>query len=176
MAWQLTPHFTLEEFCLSQEAVRAGIDNTPPPVAVANLVRMAKLLEKVRELLKKPIYVTSGYRSPELNARIGGSPKSAHLDGRAADFICPAFGTPYAVAKRIATARLGFDQMIHEYGRWVHIAVPRARARAARAAVDLRGGPLSAGTNAAGRRARRAARTARARSARRSRRSRRGRC
>jgi zinc D-Ala-D-Ala carboxypeptidase len=137
MAWQLTPHFTLEEFCLSQEAVRAGIDNTPPPVAVANLVRMAKLLEKVRELLKKPMLITSGYRSPELNRRIGGSPKSAHVDGRAADFICPAFGTPYAVAKRIATARLGFDQMIHEYGRWVHIAVPRAREPAQRELLSI---------------------------------------
>jgi hypothetical protein len=134
---QLTPHFTLEELCFSQEAVRTGLDNTPPPDVVANLLRLAKMLEKVRALLKKPIHISSGYRSPALNARIGGSPKSAHLDGRAADFICPEFGTPYVVAKKIAAARLGYDQMIHEYGRWVHIAVPRVNERADRELLSI---------------------------------------
>jgi hypothetical protein len=134
---QLTPHFTLEELCFSQEAARAGIDNTPSREVLANLVRLAKMLEKVRALLKNPIHISSGFRCAELNTRIGGSAKSAHLEGRAADFICPAFGTPYVVAKRIAAARLGFDQMIHEYGRWVHIAVPRANARADRELLSI---------------------------------------
>jgi hypothetical protein len=134
---QLTPHFTLEELCFSQEAVRTGLDNTPPPDVVANLLRLAKMLEKVRALLKKPIHISSGYRSPALNARIGGSTKSAHMDGRAADFICPEFGTPYVVAKKIAAARLGYDQMIHEYGRWVHIAVPRVNERADRELLSI---------------------------------------
>jgi hypothetical protein len=137
MARQLTQHFTLEEFCISQEAVRSGIDNTPSPEVVANLLRLAKMLEKVRELLKKPIHISSGYRSLALNARIGGSPKSAHLDGRAADFICPEFGTPYVVAKKIAAARLGYDQMIHEYGRWVHLAVPHAQEKAQRELLSI---------------------------------------
>ena len=134
---RLTPHFTLEEFCVSEVALREGIDNTPPPEVVANLRRLAKLMEKVRAVLKKPMRITSGYRSAALNARVGGSKTSAHMDGRAADFICPAFGTPYAVAKRIAAARLGFDQMIHEYGRWVHIAVPRASERAERELLSI---------------------------------------
>jgi hypothetical protein len=137
MPIRLTPHFTLEELCFSQEAVRTGIDNTPSPEVVANLLRLAKMLEKVRALLKKPIHISSGYRSPALNARIGGSPRSAHLDGRAADFICPEFGTPYVVAKKIAAARLGYDQMIHEYGRWVHIAVPRAQEKAQRELLSI---------------------------------------
>jgi hypothetical protein len=134
---KLTPHFNLEEFCASETALREGIDNTPPPEVVANLARLAKLLEKVRVVLKKPMRITSGYRCAELNARIGGSKTSAHLDGRAADFICPDFGTPYAVAKKIAAARLGYDQMIHEYGRWVHIAVPRASERADRELLSI---------------------------------------
>jgi hypothetical protein len=134
---RLSPHFTLEELCLSETAVRAGIDNTPSADVVANLARLAKMLEKVRALLKSPIHITSGFRCPELNARIGGSKTSAHLDGRAADFICPVFGTPYAVAKKIAAARLGYDQMIHEYGRWVHIAVPRAQERAQRELLSI---------------------------------------
>ena len=133
----LTPHFTLEELCASEFAARNAIDNTPTPEVVANLKRLASMLEKVRELLKKPIHISSGYRSPALNARIGGSTKSAHMDGRAADFICPAFGTPYQVAKKIATARLGFDQMIHEYGRWVHLAVPHVNERADRELLSI---------------------------------------
>jgi hypothetical protein len=137
MARLLTPHFTLEELCASEFAARNGIDNTPSPEIVANLVRLARMLEKVRALLKKPIHISSGYRSPELNARIGGSTKSAHMDGRAADFICPGFGTPYVVAKKIATVGLGFDQMIHEYGRWVHIAVPRVNERADRELLSI---------------------------------------
>ena len=134
---RLTAHFTLEELCHSDVALREGIDNKPPPEVVANLVRLARLLEKVRVVLKKPMRITSGYRSPALNARIGGSSKSAHMDGRAADFIRPAFGTPYVVAKKIASARLGFDQMIHEYGRWVHLAVPRVNERADRELLSI---------------------------------------
>jgi len=134
---QLTPHFTLEELCFSQEAARAGIDNTPSREAIANLLRLAKMLEKVRALLKNPIHISSGFRSAELNARVGGSKTSAHLEGRAADFICPAFGTPYVVAKKISGTRLGYDQMIHEYGRWVHLAVPRAKERAERELLSI---------------------------------------
>ena len=134
---QLTPHFTLEELCFSQEAARAGIDNTPSREAIANLLRLAKMLEKVRALLKNPIHISSGFRSAELNARVGGSKTSAHLEGRAADFICPAFGTPYVVAKKISGTRLGYDQMIHEYGRWVHLAVPRATERADRELLSI---------------------------------------
>lgn len=133
----LTPHFTLEELCASEFAARNGIDNTPPPEVVANLLRLARMLEKVRGLLRKPILISSGYRSPELNARIGGSTRSAHMDGRAADFTCPAFGTPYQVARRIAAQRLGFDQMIHEYGRWVHLAVPARNERADRELLTI---------------------------------------
>ena len=133
----LTPHFTLEEFITSQEAARLRIDNTPSEAVIANLVRVATLLEKVRGLLKKPIIITSGYRSPALNERIGGAAGSAHLDGRAADFICPAFGTPYQVARKIAAARLGYDKMIHEYGRWVHIGVPLANERAQRTLLSI---------------------------------------
>ncbi|OAI53845.1 hypothetical protein AYO46_00390 [Betaproteobacteria bacterium SCGC AG-212-J23] len=134
---QLTPHFTLEELCFSQEAARAGIDNTPSGEVTANLLRLAKMLEKVRALLKHPLHISSGFRCAALNARVGGSKTSAHLEGRAADFICPAFGTPYVVARKIAGTRLGYDQMIHEYGRWVHLAVPRANERADRELLTI---------------------------------------
>ena len=123
MVRRLTIHFTLEEFVFSQTATRRGIDNTPPPEAVDNLMRVARMLEDVRDLLGGiPVLVSSGYRSPQLNAVIAGSsPTSAHMAGLAADFIAPGFGSPKEICLAIAGAGLEFDQVIHEFGRWVHL-------------------------------------------------------
>jgi len=126
MPTALSAHFTLDELIVSQEAARAGIDNTPPAEVRRNLEQLAQALEDVRSLLdNKAVLVTSGYRCRELNARIGGSAASAHVEGRAADLIAPAFGTPFDVSQRIAASDLAFDQLIHEFGRWVHVSIPR---------------------------------------------------
>jgi hypothetical protein len=119
----LTEHFTLEELTFSQTAARHGIDNTPGDKALANLRGLANFLEVIRRIVGKPIIVTSGYRGPELNAVIGGSRTSAHMDGRAADIVSPSFGTPAELAERIAIEDIEFDQVILEFGRWVHVAV-----------------------------------------------------
>lgn len=118
---KLTDHFSLAELTASETAARRGIDNTPSPEIVKNLIRTVQLLERVRVLLgSKAILVSSGYRSPALNAAVGGSKTSAHMQGLAADFICPGFGTPLAVCQRLESLGLEFDQLIQE-GTWVHI-------------------------------------------------------
>ena len=66
--------------------------------------------------------IKRGYRSPALNAVIGGSRNSDHMRGLAADFICPGFGVPYAACKAIEHSDLEFKQLIHEFGAWVHVA------------------------------------------------------
>ena len=122
MPTYLSEHFTLEELTFSQVAARQGIDNTPPPEIVQNLKRVAAVLEEVRSLLGgKVIHINSGYRGPALNAIIGGSKTSAHMTGLAADFIAPAFGSVLEIAKAIEVSGIVFDQLIHEYGTWVHI-------------------------------------------------------
>jgi len=63
---RLTPHFTLEEFTFSQTAARKGIDNTPHEGILDNLCILANGMENVRSLLNAPIYVSSGYRCPDL--------------------------------------------------------------------------------------------------------------
>ena len=121
---RLTSHFTLEEFTASQVAARHGISNSPDETQLANLRRLAEFLEGVRFALgNRPIIITSGFRSFEVNRIVGGSPKSAHMRGLAADFICPSFGSPLDVARRIVEAGVPFDQLIHEYGRWVHYGI-----------------------------------------------------
>jgi zinc D-Ala-D-Ala carboxypeptidase len=120
----LSEHFNLDEFTASQEATRHNIKNTPSTKVVENLRMLATLLEQVRELLGgNSIRISSGYRSLSLNRHIGSSDSSAHVRGWAADFTCPSFGTPLAVAKKIAGSNLKFDQMIYEGSTnpWVHI-------------------------------------------------------
>ena len=119
----LSAHFTLAEFTASQTAARHGIDNMPVPAAIQNLIRVALALEVIRKLIGMPIIITSGYRSPALNALVPGSSEtSAHMRGAAVDFIMPSFGTPYQVCKTIVGMQLPFDQLIHEFT-WVHLAI-----------------------------------------------------
>lgn len=118
---QLSEHFTLEEATHSDTAIKLGISNQPDERQLGNLKKSAEGMEKVRALLGKPIGISSWLRLPEVNVAVGGSKVSAHMDGFAIDFTCPAVGVPLEIAKKIAASDIQYDQMIHEYGRWVHI-------------------------------------------------------
>ena len=85
-----------------------------------------------------PITVTSGYRCPALNAAIGGAKDSQHMRGEAADFICPRFGTPTEVAAALRDSGIEYDQLLLEFGRWVHISFSAAPRRQA-LIIDARG-------------------------------------
>lgn len=123
----LTTHFSLDELTASDLATRKSIDNTPNVDQIENLKILAGTLEQVRELLGHPLRINSGFRGVKLNAAVGGSKTSAHLDGLAADFVCPEFGTPQEIAIEIAASNITFDQLIQE-GTWVHLSVdPRFR-------------------------------------------------
>ena len=81
----LTPHFSLGEFTRSSTASRLGVDNTPPPELLCNLwVLCASVLEPLRLQVGR-LQVTSGYRSPRVNAAVGSTSRSQHLIGEAAD-------------------------------------------------------------------------------------------
>lgn len=125
----LTKHFTLESLIFSQTAGRVGIDNTPPEDVIEHLKFAAMHMETIRYLLgDKPIIVSSGYRSPELNRAIGGATNSAHQFGYAIDFTCPEFGTPFAIAQFLEGKPINYDQLIYEFRDWVHISFdPRNR-------------------------------------------------
>jgi hypothetical protein len=135
---QLTEHFSLEELIASEIAVRAGIDNTPSGEIAANLRALAEGLERVRATLGgRPLHVTSGYRCAALNAAIGGAANSMHMRGLAADIICPQFGSPLAVCRAIAVADFVTDQVIHEFGRWTHVAFAPAGAEPRRELLTI---------------------------------------
>lgn len=123
----------MAEFTRSQTAIRAGLDNTLPVELLANALRTASMLQRIRDFLSRtagrdvPIQITSGYRSPEVNRRVGGSPRSDHLLGLAADWVAPDFGTPSTIVRVLAAEvdKLGIGQLIDEFppNGWVHTAV-----------------------------------------------------
>jgi putative chitinase len=119
---KLSENFTLDEATYSETAVRMGINNQPNEQQLENMVTVARNMEKVRDVLGgKGIRVNSWLRLPEVNVAVGGSAKSSHMDGWAVDFTCAGFGDPYAVAKAIEASGIKYSQLIHEFGRWVHI-------------------------------------------------------
>lgn len=127
----ITPNFRLSEFLDSATAIRRGLDNTPTAMVLANIRNiLAPGIQEVRDLIGHPVFISSGYRSPEVNAAVGGSPTSQHTEGLAADFKAPGFGMPSSIVRYLVAhaARLPFDQLIHE-GSWVHISFVQSKPR-----------------------------------------------
>lgn len=117
----LSEHFTLEELTHTDHR---EFDNTPNDQEMANLVRLADFLEKVKEVLGgKPIIVNSAFRSAEVNRAVGSSDRSQHRRGTACDFRVPGM-TPDQVVRAIIAANLPFDQCIREFDRWTHVSIP----------------------------------------------------
>lgn len=135
----LSEHLTLEEFTASDTATRLGIDNDLPLELVGAAKDTAAMLERVRVALGTPILVSSGYRSPTLNAAIGSGPASDHPKATALDFRAPGFGTPLDICKALQPRmqELGIGQMIFEHT-WVHIST-RAPASPVNAVLTLAG-------------------------------------
>lgn len=119
---KLTNNFSLEELVFSQTASRLGLDNTPVKGIFNNLINTAENMELVRNVLNgQSIMISSGYRSPEVNAAVGGSKSSQHMQGKAVDFTCPKFGSPSTIIRAIKNSGIKFDQLILEFDSWVHI-------------------------------------------------------
>lgn len=62
-----------------------GAGDTIPPQYYANAQATLDLLQRVRDILGVPLFITSFYRTPEHNASVNGVPHSGHLEARAAD-------------------------------------------------------------------------------------------
>ena len=118
---KISEHFTLEEMVFSQTAVRKGIDNTPDAVVIRNLTNLCEyILEPIRKGLARPIHISSGYRSTELNKAIKGAKTSQHIEGKAADISVKGM-TTQELYDWIKYSGVVFDQLIQEFDSWVHI-------------------------------------------------------
>jgi hypothetical protein len=117
----MTPNFTLAELTVTDHR---EFKNEPNPSEIANLQRLAGLLEQVKSVLGGvPIMVNSAFRSKQVNDAVGSKDTSQHRLGCAADIRVPGMA-PDAVVKAVIAAKLPFCQLIREFDRWTHISVP----------------------------------------------------
>lgn len=138
---QISSHFSLDELTHSDVAARKGLDNAPNAGEISNLVRLAEhLLEPIRDLLNVPLRVNSGFRSPIVNSLVGGATGSAHMDGRACDFVPVGMDLSQAF-DAIRRSNLPYDQLILECNAWIHVAVARVGADPRRQALLATGTP-----------------------------------
>jgi zinc D-Ala-D-Ala carboxypeptidase len=123
----LTKNFTLAEMTKSETALRHDMDNTPGEQEIAALKLLAeKVLQPVRDHYGKGVKVNSGFRHPEVNAKVGGSKTSDHCRGQAADIEIP--GVANADLAQWIADNLEFRQLILEFytpgipdSGWVHV-------------------------------------------------------
>lgn len=110
---KLSKNFTLAEFTKSQTAERKGLDNTPTDEHLVKATLLfTNVVQKVRDHFG-PTVLNSGYRGAELNAAVGGSSKSQHCKGEAADIEVP--GVPNAEVAQWIKDNCDFDQLILEF-------------------------------------------------------------
>lgn len=124
----LTDHFSLEELCITQ----TGLPNQPDLTTRQQLFTLCRLiLEPIRAVFG-PVFIHDGYRSPEVNERVGGVATSQHCVGEAADFDCGPLQNLTDVFLWIID-HLQFGQVILEskehsdgtVAHWIHVSLPR---------------------------------------------------
>lgn len=123
----LTKNFTLSEMTKSETALRHDMDNSPDQTAISNLQALAAhVLQPVRDHYGMGVKVNSGFRHPDVNAKVGGSKTSDHCKGMAADIEIP--GVPNAELAEWIRGNIPFTQVILEFytrgvpdSGWVHV-------------------------------------------------------
>lgn len=121
---RLSTNFTLGELTVTN----SGLSNPPNEVEVASLRALAtKILQPLRDSLGKPVLINSAFRSEAVNRSVGGTATSQHRLGQAADIRVEGMSSK-ELARKIVLLNLPFDQVIEEFGRWVHVSYgPRNR-------------------------------------------------
>lgn len=124
----ISEHISYSEAIHSDTAKRLGIKNEPNGGQIERMRTLAeKIFEPLRNFIGVPIYVSSFFRSEELNKAIKGAKNSQHLYGEAMDIDAEKFGgTTNKVIFNYIKDNLDFDQLIWEAGTddepdWVHV-------------------------------------------------------
>ena len=125
---KLSEHFTLGEMTVSNHK---EVYNIPSHEAIANLANLTKWLEILRKTRGEPIVINSGYRSPQLNRKIGGAANSNHLTGCAVDIRTSGMEQAICYAAILINyakeSQQDFDELLIEKNRygaiWLHFAV-----------------------------------------------------
>lgn len=122
---QLTKNFSLREITESVKARELGIDNSIPPLLMRNARALAERLQIIRDVLRVPVYISSGYRCAALNKAVDGEYTSQHQLGLAADIYAHSY-IAQELYDAILKMNISYDQLIIErvgLKEWVHISV-----------------------------------------------------
>jgi hypothetical protein len=123
----ISEHISMKEALRSNTAKRLGINNMPDNDTLVTMQITAEhIFEPLRNKFNEPIYISSFYRSPELNKAIGGSSSSQHCKGEAIDIDDVYSKASNADFFNYIKNHLEFDQLIWEFGddqnpAWVHV-------------------------------------------------------
>ena len=122
-------NFSISELIYSDTAIKHNINNMPDLDSLDNLLNLIfYCLQPIRDKLKKPIIISSGYRCAILNKLVGGVTKSQHTKGQAVDFHVSGMQVRQVI-DFIKDNRFEYDQLINEYDKWVHISYNKGRNR-----------------------------------------------
>ena len=127
---KLTKNFNTEEFERSVNATLKGIDNNIPESLMPKAIKIANMLQVIRDTYGKPMYISSGYRCPELNKSVGGVSTSQHSKMEAADINQHSKDENKKlyelIVKLVKDGKIYVGQLINEYDySWIHISLPR---------------------------------------------------
>lgn len=126
----LTNNFCFEEFVVTSNAKYAEENYKYGQDNLDKVRALAENLEKVRNIIRKPMIISSGVRCPGLNKALGGAKNSQHVKCEAVDFILKEANpkllgsTMWWAYKKIRSAAIEFDQLIYEVRgetEWIHI-------------------------------------------------------
>ena len=113
-------NFKISELIHSDKAIMFNINNMPDIHSLDNMLDLlVYCLQPIRDKLKKPMIITSGFRCGRLNDVVNGAKNSQHLYGQAVDFVVQGM-TPKQIVEFIKNSGVEFDQIIEEHT-WVHI-------------------------------------------------------
>ncbi len=122
-------NFKISELVYSDTAIKHNINNMPDINSLDNMLNLIfYVLQPLRDKIKKPIIITSGFRNVEVNKLVNGAKNSQHTKGQAVDFIIKGM-TVTEIINFIKSSGVEYDQLIDEYNQWVHISFVKGKNR-----------------------------------------------
>lgn len=126
---KITKNFSFNEFVATSHSEHATANYQYGKANEDKVVRLAKSMQRVRDILGFPILISSGVRCPALNKAVGGAKNSQHVKCEAVDFVLvnptPTMNDQLWWAyKKLRSSAIEFDQLIYEVrgkSEWIHI-------------------------------------------------------